>query len=105
MGGALDSPAELQSLRQFSVRRFGHKGQRGPPDWGPAVPEPWHCIFHRVQSKTPGGHLQLEDKKRELKTYKDRNPSPMNSNHNRTPKSFLLNLANSREQKTKKTTE
>lgn len=68
---ALNSPAELLSLRQSSVKRSCHKGRRGPLDSGPAAPGPWRCISHRAQSKTPGARLQLKHKKKEIRLTRD----------------------------------
>lgn len=73
---ALNSPAELRSLKQSSVKMSCHKGQRGPLDSGPAAPEPWRCTSHRGQSKTPGEPLQLKHKEREIRLVTDKNPSP-----------------------------
>lgn len=72
---ALNSPAELRSLKQSSVKMSCHKGQRGPLDSGPAAPEPWRCTSHRGQSKTPGELLQLKHKVKEIRLVTNRHPS------------------------------
>ena len=49
-------PVVWLSLAQSLERRSGHRGQKDLLSWGPAVPEPWHCIYHMVRSKTLGVH-------------------------------------------------
>lgn len=49
-------PVVWLSWVQSLERRSGHRGQKDLLSWGPAAPEPWHCIYHMVQSKTLGVH-------------------------------------------------
>ena len=65
--GVWSSPAVWLSLRQSWGRRSCHRGQRGPPGWGPAAPGPWRCISHRGQSRRPGAGPRLQRDRRVMR--------------------------------------